>query len=498
MVTFTVNNILTHVDNPNQISAAVGKYLYIKTNTFYKGIDQQVYASTGKTVLKTKFKVDTLQVYNQSTQMFPTGRLGYLVDWCKERGIPVNVIDNRIMPKKLFDAKYIGPPSDGSDGKPPRSYQLRAPELVKQKSRGILWYATGAGKTITGARIIQRLGVKTLYMVPSLDLLDQTHTALQGLLKNVSVGIIGGGSWDPKEITVATTATLWSRYETKECKELLSSIDLLIVDECHHTQRKGKGQKTKNKRGKTYDVNSWYILALHCNAYYRIGLTGTPGKDIEQKRSLLECVLGRVIDRVSVKELIDLGVLTDVEVHIHTIKHNRVIPDYPSARREGVLLNEDFNRYIVNVAITELKAGKYVLLLTGSKAHQGPALSKLFKEYGYEVGFVSGDDKRKKRVQIREDFRDGKIRCLIGTVYKEGVDFPKLDVGILCDGGQDEKGTCQFMGRILRTSEGKTIARLHDFMHKDKKHLQRHSNARLNTYVEEEIDTIITHEGIIL
>jgi len=297
---------------------------------------------------------------------------------------------------------------------------------------------------------------------------------------------------------VATAQTLWSRFNKQECQDFLNRRELLIVDECHHTQVSAGRGGAKDKQGKSYKVNSWYIIAINCPAYYRVGLTGTPGKDIEQKRALLECSIGRVLDRVSVRYLIDLGVLSDVEVHVHKIKHNRYYNDYPSARKEGVLLNTKLNEYIVHIAIAELKAGKNVLLLTGSKAHQGIALSELFAQYGYDVPFVSGDDKRKKRVEIREAFRDGKLSALIGTIYREGVDFPKCSVGILCDGGRDEKGTCQFMGRILRTAKGKGIAHLHDFLHQDKGFLKKHSNARLNTYVEEEIDKIINHEGVSL
>lgn len=497
MITFTVNNILTHVDNPHPIAHAVGKYLNIKSDSFYKGIDYAEYRATGKSVLRTKYKADYINVYNQMKQTFPTGRLGYLVDWCRDNGIPCQVIDNRIMPEKHLDIIYTGPPSDGSNGKPSRPYQLNAPSILRERGgRGILWHATGSGKTCTGARIIQDFGVTTLYMVPSIELLDQTAKALRAMLSGILIGTIGDGTWDPQSITVATSATLWSRFHRQECKDFLNSIELLITDECHHVTRKGAGTKTKNKEGKGYKVNSWYILAINCPAYFRVGLTGTPGKDIEQKRSLLECVIGRVVDRVSVRELIDVGILSEVEIHMHTITHSVTRSDYPSARREGVLLNEEFNRYLVQIAIAELKAGESVLMLTGSKAHQGPLLVKLFQEYGYEVPFVSGDDTRKNRIRFREDFRNGKIKALVGTVYREGVDFPYLTVGILCDGGQDEKATCQFLGRILRTAEGKTKARLHDAMHKDKKFLQRHSNARLTEYVEQELENIVTHKGI--
>lgn len=333
-------------------------------------------------------------------------------------------------------------------------------------------------------------------MVPSLELLSQTRDSLQTNLGGQKIGVIGDGVWDPQPITVSTTATLWSRFEKPECKEFINNVELLIVDECHHVAKRGPKKSTKNKAGATYSVNSWYIIAINCPAYFRVGLTGTPGKEIEQKRAMLECAIGRVAQRITTRELIDLGVLSDVQVNMHTIKHTLKYYDHQVARKEGVLLNEPFNEYIVHVAIAELKAGKQVLLLTASKAIQGPMLSKIFSRFGYEVPFISGDDKRKARAKARDEFRAGTRRCLIGTVYKEGVDFPLCNCGINCDGQKDDKAVIQFLGRILRTAKGKGLAHLHDFKHEDNKYLKRHSKMRLTTYIEEDLEKIVTHKGI--
>jgi len=489
-LTFTIDNILCHVDDVTPLAEPLHTFFDIKKDGFVRGVDWKHYQTTGQTVLKTKYKPEYINLYNYLAKTFPSGRVGYVLDWCDEHSIPYVIQDVRQKPSKHLEIKYHGPASDGSNGQPPRLYQIEAPKIVEEATRGILWHATASGKTATAARIICHLGVNTLYVVPSLELLNQTHEMLHKML-SVDIGKIGEGVWRPKSITVATTATLWSRFDTPECKQLLNSTELLIVDEVHHVNVKST---TKDKNNRAYNVNSWYIIAINCPAYYRVGLTGTPGKNIEQKRALLECAIGRVIHRVSTKELIDIGVVSDVEVHMHEIPQNTVL-DYASARRECVLTNEKFNDYVVRVVIEELKNGKNALLVTNSKAHQGPLLVSLFKKYGYDVPFVTGDEKKNSRKMFREDFRDGKINCLIGTIYKEGVDFPKCDCGVLCDGGYDEKATIQFLGRILRISKGKGIAHLHDFFHKDKKYLQKHSNARLAYYVDEDLDKIKIHKS---
>jgi superfamily II DNA or RNA helicase len=487
MITFKVGNILTWVDDPNAIIEPISKWLTIKSNGFRSEVDWATYHKTGKMIRKPAFHQNVLHLFNFKEQTFPTGRLGYVLDWCKENSVEYQAFDVRIKPSKSIFAKYIGPPADGSNGKPPRPYQANAPKVVEEAGgRGILWHATASGKTMTAARIMANFGVKTLYMVPSLELLNQASEDLLGSLEGAKIGKIGEGSWEPGDFTVATPATLWSRFNTTECKDFLQGIEMIIVDELHHIALKDSGKT----------ANSWYTIAINSPAYYRIGMTGTPGKDIETKRALLESACGRVISRISTKELIDMNIVSDVQVNIHKMKHETTYPDYNDARSEGILKNQKFNEYIVQLTITELKAGKSVLIVTNSKSLQGPLLVKLFKDAGYDIPFVSGDNKRKFRKRIRIEFKSGKIRALIGTVYKEGVDFPSLDSGVLADGGKDEKRTIQFLGRILRKAEGKGIAQLHDFFHYDKKHLKKHSQERLNAYIEEDLEKIVHHEGI--
>ena len=500
MVTFTIDSNFTHVDCPELIRQALDRYFVIKKDGFVQGIDFEEYRATKKVVIKTKYHPETIMLYNYQTQQFPSGRVGYVLDWCRENRVPCQVVDVRRKPERHLDIAYVGPPSDGSNGKPARPYQLRAALVLRSRGgRGILWHATASGKTVTAARMISDFGVNTLYLVPSIELLDQTAAALTEFLRLPRcqhVGRIGEGQWDVQPITVATTQTLWARFETEPCKQLLAQTEFLIGDECHHVNSADRGKTTKDGKGEAHSVNSWYILALHCPAYYRAGLTGTPGKDLEQKRSFLELAFGRVADRVSARELIDAGIISDVEIHVHDIKYSRTFPDFPTARKEGILLNEQFNEYIVAIATAELKMGRSVLMLTDSKAHQGPMLERLFARQGMTVPFISGDSTGKSRKNVREDFKSGKLRALIGTVYKEGVDFPALDTGILCGGGKDEKKPIQFLGRVLRKAKGKDIAHLHDFNFRDKRWLQQHSRLRLSYMLEEELDKIIKHEGI--
>jgi len=73
---------------------------------------------------------------------------------------------------------------------------------------------------------------------------------------------------------------------------------------------------------------------------------------------------------------------------------------------------------------------------------------------------------------------------LIGTVFKEGVDIPEIEVVINAEGGKDAKMTVQKM-RNLTPHHGKTEAIYVDFYDMMNPYFETHSKARLAEYKAE-------------
>ena len=71
---------------------------------------------------------------------------------------------------------------------------------------------------------------------------------------------------------------------------------------------------------------------------------------------------------------------------------------------------------------------------------------------------------------------------LIGTVFGEGIDLPRLDTVIMAAGGKSERLVIQRMGRALRPFDGKQRARIIDFLDQDGGMLERHSRQRMEVY----------------
>ncbi len=66
--------------------------------------------------------------------------------------------------------------------------------------------------------------------------------------------------------------------------------------------------------------------------------------------------------------------------------------------------------------------------------------------------------------QLKEDFATGKHKlCICNSVWKKGVNFPKLQYLIRADGGASSIDSTQIAGRLTRLSDGKEKSYLIDF-----------------------------------
>jgi superfamily II DNA or RNA helicase len=160
----------------------------------------------------------------------PSGLLGEILAIADALGVEVTIRDERRRPA-----------TDRVRTNWNRAYDLRdyQERVIDQAlaDRGpatgkvLIEMPTRSGKTVVAAGIIHRLALRTLFLVQSELLLRQTLDAFRTIL-GVPIGRVGAGVWDPASITVASIQTLTRRAEQDECRELLSSFDCVIFDEC--------------------------------------------------------------------------------------------------------------------------------------------------------------------------------------------------------------------------------------------------------------------------
>lgn len=149
--------------------------------------------------------------------------------------------------------------------------------------------------------------------------------------------------------------------------------------------------------------------------------------------------------------------------------------------KEGIVNNVSRNQAAVTAANEAIKNGRHVLLLVNLVTHG----QELVKQIPGSVLCNSKMGKRKREDAI-EDFKTGKIPCLVATsLADEGLDIPVADTLIPLSGGRSRGKADQRSGRVMRQFAGKTHALIYHFQDATVHPLmEKHANIRLLLYCE--------------
>jgi superfamily II DNA or RNA helicase len=312
--------------------------------------------------------------------------------------------------------------------------------------------ATGVGKTLVGQEIIRHYGVKSIFLVPSKSILNQTVRRFTSAFGGSNVGKFGDGRKKHRHVTVATYQSVY-HAEAGE----FDQYDLVIADECHHVPADTYYEVIENKLR---------------NAVYRFGFTA------DEERSdggtiLVEAATGPVVFSYDAPQAIQEGYLAQPTFIIYEIsrtggfyiqwqttedgdRRNVGIcqseaytgEDASRAYKNWILGNDLLNEAVANLAAgfsypTDQNSAQSVLILIDQKEH-GDKLMKYLQSYGAEL--VTGETTNNEEVLAR--FNARKLRLVIATsTWGEGTDTPPVDVLINLMGGTKTK---QANGRALR------------------------------------------------
>lgn len=339
--------------------------------------------------------------------------------------------------------------------------------------RGLIVLPTGAGKTVVAMAAIAAANVRTLVVVPTIELLRQwqAEMARQFSLPLSAIGIIGGGKRTIRDLTVITYDSAAMRGRP------LDGFGLLVVDEVHHLPATG-----------------YRTIASKVAAPLRLGLSATPERS-DHGHEALDHLIGPVVFRRSVAEL----------------SRDRYIADYDE-RRLFISLSDDerlryeqgmaiYKRYLASRrgaigrpdgAFMEMiqRAGSDPAARAALQAHHqarmialnaegkldavADLLSKhpddrviVFSEYNAMVDRLSERlllpaithrTPPAERRQILDRFRDGTYTKLVtGRVLNEGVDVPDANVAIVVSGSSATREYIQRLGRVLRPKATKAV-----------------------------------------
>lgn len=375
----------------------------------------------------------------------PVGLNDYVARYLTERQISFSVLDQRNFDLPRKQLRGFCPPL-----RPP---QVEALRFALMGPIGMIRMATGVGKTLVGQEIIRHYGVRSLFLVPSKPILNQTVRRFISAYGVTNVGKYGDGRKKHRHVTVATYQSVYHSEEGE-----FDEYDLVIADECHHVPADTYYEVVENKLK---------------NAVYRYGLTA------DEERSdggtiLVEGATGPVVFSYDAPRAIQEGYLAEPTFIIYEITrtegsyikwitdkddnriHDGIVQaeaytgeDSFPAYKNWILGNDLLTQAVASLATAFQNDGKgsSVLILIDEKEH-GDKLLGYLKLHGAEL--VTGETKNNEEVLARFNRRELKILIATSTLG-EGADTVPVDVLINLMGGTKTK---QANGRALRNDPG--------------------------------------------
>jgi len=454
----------------------------------------------------------------------------YVGDFDKPNKKEINLIDSEeqnlspMIPEKIGDNKFII-----------RDYQIDAlRNWDAAHYKGIMAHATGSGKTITAIYGITRLFLESnahviaIVGVPYTILAEQWADEFK--LFNIKPILCFGGSdnWYLKvtnrlsELSISSTNQLVviivvnASIFLDRFQQVLADLDtehgflkeqtIFIGDECH-------------------EYASRDISKLP-NCSRRLGLSATPfiekeREDAIKKDENLKNYFGETCDTFELSDALELGFLCPYEYHPITVHLNEEEEDEYGklsaqiAQMGAGTKNPNVDGINILAGLRSRLVGsteeKFIKLKTLAKDLNLPTNTLIFCGDGKNEDIDDSEQKDKQRAkqildsigwktreftaevsQIErvnriEDFKDRDINALIAIkVLDQGVNIPAIATAIILASTRSKRQYIQRLGRVLRTSKGKKMSYIYDFIVLPKNYQTRELSVSLKNLIKEE------------
>ncbi|MFB6091365.1 MAG: DEAD/DEAH box helicase [Halobellus sp.] len=358
-----------------------------------------------------------------------------------------------------------------------RPYQREAIDAWRASDeRGVVELPTGAGKTVLAVDVIARLGVPTIVVVPTIDLLDQWKRELETEF-DIPVGQFGGGEQIQEPITVSTYDSAYLRAE-----DVGGDFGLVVFDEVHHLG--GEGYR---------DVAR--LLA----APARLGLTATFERP-DGAHEVIEDLVGPKVYEADVDELAGEH-LADYEVRRIEVElgpeereayedAQGTFVDYLKRSNLSLTSGSDYRKLVMRSgtdpkareALLAKQRARRIMMNADAKVETLGRLLDRHREdrvivftahtdlvyrlsERYLLPAITSETGASERREVLDRFRDGTYsRVVTANVLDEGVDVPAANVGVLLAGSGSQREFTQRLGRLLRPTDDRDRAILYELV----------------------------------
>lgn len=427
------SHLLIHLNNSVHINRAnlpLSLISFLKEELSFMNTEFAIKSKMGRSTWGTERYFKCIEETEKEI-IIPRGSVGKLLRFCKESKIVYEFKDERQKTTPILYHCDIQL----------REYQMSAIESAGKKDIGVIVAPPGTGKTIIALKIIAEKQQPTLIIVHRKQLADQWIERIQTFLgiPKSEIGIIGQGKGKPgKKITVAMIQSLQKEI-SKPDSILQKAFGTIIIDECHHIP-----------------AETFRSTISHIHTYFLYGLTATPFRKYNDGK-LIFIHLGEIIAELKAQEIKSFK-----KAHILIRNTELDVPFNSKTDRFETLSNvlthdSARNKLIINDIISELNAGKRVVILTERKEHI-ETINQYLKQR-FETITLSGDDSESKRNAKWKVLKDGSYQALIttGQFFGEGSDLQNAECLFLVYPFSFEGKLIQYIGRVQRSETVPTI-----------------------------------------
>lgn len=369
-------------------------------------------------------------------------------------------------------------------------HQVDVINALTSNGFGIGKAATGAGKTlVTGAMTLIHEALddlRVLTIVPNKTLVKQTYADY--VMLGIDSGIYYG---EEKHLNHKHLVSTWQSLIISPT--MIRDYDVVIVDEVHGA----KGQSLQT-----------LLLQYGGDIAYRYGVTGTMPKE-EIDLIAVKIAIGDVQVDVGGRELIDKGLLANLNIHVLELEHNLTreydeykrdfkksitrpapltytkykdgyLPDYATEKAYNTKHHPHLTWIAKKIEEIRNTDGNVLILVDGVK--HGETIHKLI-DGSY---FLSGADKVDDRKAIYDQYtdRDDMITIATAQIASTGLSIKRIFALVYINFGKSGIKVIQSVGRGLRTDDDKNFVNVYD-IYSDMKFSRRHSAERIKFYKEE-------------
>lgn len=296
--------------------------------------------------------------------------------------------------------------------------------------------STGGGKTVIFTELVSVLNAKTLILVDSEDLVNQTVETFKKQGIDVGCVLAGNNKIPDNKVIVAMIKSLWNR------RKKLPLFEYCIIDECH-----------------IWEFNKIFEYLPNCK---RIGFTATPVRlkryKVDDEHTEIETMSQWYDDIVCGKPiswLIENGYLAPEKNEYIDFDSSGLKTDasgeFTASSLKDVFQSETYKKALRKTFDT-LCDGKKTMIFTSS-TETNAIYAELFKDKNIRT-YDSVNNKSNERDEIVEWFRDTQDAVLINTgCFTKGFDVCDVEVILMARATKSLSLWIQIAGRGARRTK---------------------------------------------